>query len=96
MNKNAINCTYLIDILPSGILPMFVPKQNRPDRERGMLSSCQVYTVMIDVCKDGAVSMARWPGYVVDDSVPSFCIYFFEAAGAFSILISSTVKIRVE
>lgn len=51
---------------------------------------------MIDVCKDGAVSMGKWPRFKVDDSVPSLCIYFFEAAGAFSILISSTVKIRVE
>lgn len=96
MDKNAINCTYLIGILLGGILPLFAPIQDRPDRERGVLSSCQVYTVMIDVCKDGAVSMARWPRFKVDDSVPSLCVYFFEAAGAFSILISSTVKIRVE
>lgn len=96
MNKNAINRTYLIDILLGGILPLFAPIQDRPDRERGVLSPCQVYTVMIDVCKDGAVSMGTWPIYDVDDSAPSLCIYFFEAAGAFSILISSTVKIRVE
>ena len=96
MNKNAINCTYLIDILLGGIMLMFVPKQNRPDRERGVLSSCQVYTEMIDVCKDGAVSMARWLRCKVDDSVPSLCVYFFEASDAFSILISSTVKIKVE
>lgn len=96
MNKNAINCTYLIDILSSGVLPIFVTIKNRPDRRGGVFSSCQVYTVMIDVCKDGAVSMARWLRCKVDDSAPSLCIYFFEAAGAFSILISSTVKIRVE
>lgn len=96
MNKNAINCTYLIDILQGGIMPMFSPKQNRPDRREDVLSACQVYTVMIDVCKDGAVSMGTWPRCKVDDSVPSLCAYFFEAAGAFSILISSTVKIRVE
>lgn len=96
MNKNAINRTYLIDILLGGILSLFAPIQDRPDRERGVLSSCQVYTVMIDVCKDGAVSMGKWPRFKVDDSVPSLCVYFFEAAGAFSILISSTVKIRVE
>lgn len=59
MNKNAINCTYLIDILLGGIMPMFAPKQNRPDSREDVLSSCQVYTVMIDVCKDGTVSMAR-------------------------------------
>lgn len=96
MNKNAINCTYLIDILLGGIMLMFAPKQNRPDRREDVLSACQVYTVMIDVCKGGAVSMGKWPRFKVDDSVPSLCVYFFEAAGAFSILTSSTVKIRVE
>lgn len=96
MNKNAINCTYLIDILLGGIMLMFAPKQNRPDRREDVFSSCQVYTMMIDVCKGGAVSMDKWLRCKVDDSVPSLCAYFFEAAGAFSILISSTVKIRVE
>ena len=86
----------MIDILPSGVLPIFVSIKNKPDRERGVLSPRQVYAVMIDACKDGAVSMARWLRCKVDDSVPSLCAYFFEAAGAFSILISSTVKIRVE
>lgn len=91
-----INCTYLIDILMGGIMPMFAPKQNKPDRGECVFSPCQVYAVMIDVCKDGAVSMGNWSRYEVEDSVPSLCVYFFEAAGAFSILISSTVKIRVE
>lgn len=96
MNKSVINCTYLIDILMGGIMPMFAPKQNKPDSREDVFSSCQVCTVMIDVCKDGTVSMGKWPRFKVDDSVPSLCAYFFEAAGAFSILISSTVKIRVE
>ncbi len=91
-----INCTYLIDILPSGVLPLFVSIKNKPDRERGVLSPRQVYAVMMDWCKDGAVSMGNWPIYEADDSVPSLCVYFFEASDAFSILISSTVKIRVE
>ncbi len=91
-----INCTYLIDILMGGTLPMFALKQNKPDRGECVFSPCQVYAVMIDACKDGAVSMGKWPRFKVDDSVPSLCAYFFEAAGAFSILISSTVKIRVE
>ncbi len=96
MNKSVINCTYLIDILMGGIMPMFAPKQNKPDRREGVFSSRQVYTVMIDVCKDGTVSMGRWLIYEVDDSVPSLCAYFFEASDAFSILTSSTVKIKVE
>ena len=91
-----INCTYLIDILPSGILPLFVSIKNKPDRERGVLSPRQVYEVMMAVCKDGAVSMGNWPIYEVDDSAPSLCVYFFEASDAFSILTSSTVKIKVE
>lgn len=79
------------------MLTLYLPQQkNRPDRERDVLSPSQVYTVMIDVCKGGVVSMGKWPRFKVDDSVPSLCVYFFEAAGAFSILISSTVKIRVE
>ena len=61
-----------------------------------MLSPRQVYAVMMAVCKDGAITMANWPIYEVDDSVPSLCVYFFEASDAFSILTSSTVKIRVE
>lgn len=96
MNKNAINCTYLIDILPSGVLPIFALKQSRPDRREVVFSPSQVCTVVIDVCKDGTVSMARWLIYEVDDSVPSLYVYFFEASDAFSILTSSTVKIRVE
>lgn len=96
MNKNVINCAYLIDILPSGVLPLFVSIKNKPDRERGVLSPRQVYTVMMAVCKDGVVSMARLSIYEVDDSVPSRYVYFFEASDAFSILTSSTVKIRVE
>lgn len=91
-----MNGSFLVLVFRVGVSHMFFPVCDRPDGDGEVFSPCQVYAVMLNLCVGGPVPAAGCPMRGADYGMPFPCVYFFVAAFAFSMLTSSTVKIRVE
>lgn len=91
-----MNGSFPVLVFRAGVSHMFFPVCDRPDGGGEVSSPCQVYAVMLKLCVGGPVPAAGCLMRGADYGMPFPCVYFFVAAFAFSMLTSSTVKIKVE